>query len=64
PDEPPPGITFRVGEMVKVVDGPFDGFSGTVEEVSEDRKKLKVMVTIFGRITPLELDYVQVERME
>jgi transcriptional antiterminator NusG len=63
-DESAINIGFRIGEIVKVVDGPFDGFSGTVEEVSEDRKKLKVMVTIFGRMTPLELDYTQVERLD
>ena len=53
---------FAVGEMVKVMDGPFSGFSGTIEEVNEERKKLKVTVKIFGRNTPLELNYLQVER--
>ena len=53
---------FIVGETVKVMDGPFNGFSGTVEEVFEERKKLNVMVKIFGRNTPLELNYVQVEK--
>ncbi len=63
-DEPTIDAGFRIGETVKVVDGPFDGFTGTIEEISEDRRKLKVMVTIFGRITPLELDYIQVERLD
>jgi transcription termination/antitermination protein NusG len=53
---------FLIGEMVKVNDGPFSGFSGTIEEIMDDRKKLKVMVKIFGRVTPLELNFVQVEK--
>jgi transcriptional antiterminator NusG len=55
-------ITFLVGESVKVVDGPFNGFKGTIQEVSQDKHKLKVVVTIFDRQTPLELGYNQVEK--
>jgi transcriptional antiterminator NusG len=53
---------FIVGESVKVTDGPFSGFSGVIEEVMDDKKKVKVMVKIFGRRTPLELNFVQVEK--
>jgi transcriptional antiterminator NusG len=53
---------FIIGESVKVMDGPFSGFSGAIEEVFEERKKLNVMVKIFGRNTPVELNYMQVEK--
>ncbi|RMG82169.1 MAG: transcription termination/antitermination factor NusG [Bacteroidetes bacterium] len=55
-------IPFVVGENVKVVDGPFNGFTGVIEEINEEKKKLKVMVKIFGRKTPLELNFMQVEK--
>jgi transcriptional antiterminator NusG len=53
---------YRVGEGVKVIDGPFNGFNGVIEEINEEKKKLKVMVKIFGRRTPLELSFMQVEK--
>ena len=55
-------IPFIVGESVKVIDGPFNNFTGVIEEINEEKKKLKVMVKIFGRKTPLELNYMQVEK--
>ncbi len=55
-------IPFCLGETVKVIDGPFNSFTGVIEEVNEEKKKLKVMVKIFGRKTPLELSFMQVEK--
>jgi transcriptional antiterminator NusG len=55
-------VPYVVGETVKVIDGPFNGFNGTIEEINEEKKKLQVMVKIFGRKTPLELSFMQVEK--
>jgi len=55
-------VPFYIGETVKVIDGPFNSFTGVIEEVNEEKKKLKVMVKIFGRKTPLELSFMQVEK--
>lgn len=56
-------IPFNIGETIKVIDGPFNGFNGTIEKVNEEKRKLEVMVKIFGRKTPLELSYMQVEKI-
>ncbi|WP_339889516.1 transcription termination/antitermination protein NusG [uncultured Flavobacterium sp.] len=56
-------IPFTTGETVKVIDGPFNGFNGTIEKVNEEKRKLEVMVKIFGRKTPLELSFMQVEKV-
>ena len=61
-DKPKPKLTFEKGEAVKIIDGPFATFTGIVDEVNTDRSTLKVMVTIFGRSTPVELDFLQVEK--
>ncbi len=56
-------IPYIIGETIKVVDGPFNGFNGTIEKINEDKRKLEVMVLIFGRKTPLELNFMQVEKI-
>ena len=56
-------IPFTIGENIKVIDGPFNGFTGSIEKVNEEKRKLEVMVKIFGRKTPLELSYMQVEKL-
>ncbi len=63
-EKPKPKMDFRAGESVKITDGPFSNFVGVVEEVNEDRSTLKVMVSIFGRSTPVELEFHQVRRPE
>ena len=62
-DKPKPKLEFKTGEAVRIMDGPFSNFTGQVEEVNQDRSTLKVMVTIFGRSTPVELEFQQVEKI-
>ena len=62
-ERPKPKVTFAQGETVRIMDGPFKGFTGVVEDVNPDKSTLKVMVTIFGRSTPVELEFLEVEKL-
>ncbi len=61
--EPRPAVSFKQGDRVRIIDGPFDNFMGIVEDADDTKQKVRVMVTIFGRTTPVELDYLQVESL-
>jgi transcriptional antiterminator NusG len=62
-EKPKPKFMFETGETVKIIDGPFSNFTGLVEDVNLERNTVKVMVTIFGRATPVELEFIQVEKL-
>ena len=62
-EQPQPAVSFKDGDRVRIIDGPFDNFMGIVEVADESKQKVRVMVTIFGRTTPVELDFLQVEKV-
>lgn len=61
--EPKPAVSFKQGDRVRIIDGPFDNFMGVVEDSDDSKQKVRIMVTIFGRTTPVELDFLQVEQI-